>query len=143
MLFNGVHPASQHVDNMLLIPDEGSLEDPRELGSAASGARLVLSFAGRELRVDPGECVLLGSDATCDLQIERAFVSRRHVKILRRDRYFVAIDQSTNGVFLQTEDRAVTHFKRQEQRLWGQGWLALGETLSEATAVRFQVLEGA
>ena len=102
----------------------------------------MLTFGAQELRIDPGECVLLGTVPEADLRLDRPHVSRSHLRILRRERYFVAIDHSTNGTFLQTEDRAVTHFKRAEQRLWGRGWLSLGEALSEASAIRFQVLEG-
>lgn len=97
----------------------------------------MLAFDNSQLCIEPGESVLLGRDAVADLRIDRPHVSGRHLLITRRDRYFVAIDQSTNGTFLQTEDRTVTHFKRGEQRLWGSGWLCLGEPLNRDAVIHF------
>ncbi|MEM1432664.1 MAG: FHA domain-containing protein [Pseudomonadota bacterium] len=121
---------------MDLQPD--SQTPPGERPIAPAGARLLLSFQQDQLSLEAGQEVLLGSTADCDLHIERRYVSRRHLVILRRDRYFVAIDQSTNGTFLQAEDLTVTHFKRSEQRLWGSGWLCLGEPLRPDAVVHFQ-----
>lgn len=120
---------------MDLQPDSQKTTGERSLSQP--GARLLLSFQQSEICLEGGEEVLLGSAADCDLRIERRYVSRQHLVILRRDRYFIAIDRSANGTFLQAEDRTVTHFKRTEQRLWGSGWLCLGEPLQPDAVVHF------
>ena len=48
------------------------------------------------------------------------------------------VDHSTNGTYVQTEDEQVTFLRRGEFRLWGDGWIALGEPLSAETAIRFR-----
>lgn len=121
---------------MDLQPDSQISAAPH--AASGTGARLVLSFQQSQLSLETGEELLLGSAPECDLRIERRYVSRRHLLIVRRDRYFVAIDQSANGTFLQAEDRTVTHFKRAEQRLWGSGWLCLGEPLRPDAVVHFR-----
>lgn len=121
---------------MDLQPDSQTSSGERSV--SLPGARLILSFQQSQLCLEAGEELLLGSSPECDLRIERRYVSRNHLLILRRDRYFIAIDQSANGTFLQAEDRTVTHFKRSEQRLWGSGWLCLGEPLRPDAVVHFR-----
>ncbi len=80
----------------------------------------------------------LGADTSVVLQIDRTFASRHHARIECHNNDFVLVDHSTNGTYVQTEDERVTFVRRGEMRLWGNGWISLGEPLSEETAIRFQ-----
>lgn len=121
---------------MDLPPDAHGLGQHR--GPTALGTCLILSYQQQELTLDVHGSAMLGRGLGADLRIERHFASREHLIIVRRDQYFVVVDQSTNGTFIQTEDRAVTHIKRTGQRLWGSGWLCLGEPLRRDGAVHFR-----
>ena len=44
------------------------------------------------------------------------------------------------GVILQTEDERISFVHRTEMRLWGDGWLSLGEPGDAAVAIRFRHL---
>ena len=73
-----------------------------------------------------------------DLTVAGSTASRSHAHIEQRKQYFVLVDHSTNGTFVQTEDERVTFLRRGEMRLWGNGWIALGEPLSSESAIRFR-----
>ena len=92
--------------------------------------REVLSSDERELS--------LGTDPEVALRIDRTFASRRHAHIESHNEDFVLVDHSTNGTYVQTEDERITFVRRGEMRLWGTGWISLGEPLSDETAIRFQ-----
>lgn len=105
---------------------------------AHEASQLVLDWRDRQLVVNDDHVLALGSDPATDLTVDGRFTSREHARIERRNQYFVLIDHSTNGTFVQTEDEQVTFVRRGELRLWGAGWIALGEPLSHACAIRFQ-----
>lgn len=105
---------------------------------AQAGPRLVLTWQNRQLSVQRDEHIVIGSAVHADLAVTGAHVSREHLQIYLKDHYFVAWDTSTNGTYVQSEDDEVVFCKRRELRLWGQGWLALGETLSMQTALHFR-----
>lgn len=86
---------------------------------------------------DDGE-LTLGADATVALRIERTFTSRHHAHIECHNDNFVLVDHSTNGTYVQTEDERITFVRRGEVRLWGNGWISLGEPPCDETAIRFQ-----
>lgn len=100
---------------------------------------LILSWHDRRAVLDGVRAALtLGSLAGSGLQVEGAHTSRHHATIERRRQSYVLVDHSTNGTFVQTEDEQVAYVHRGELRLWGEGWIALGDRLSERTAVRFR-----
>lgn len=80
----------------------------------------------------------LGNLSGAGLQVEGQHTSRHHATIERRRQSYVLVDHSTNGTFVQTEDEQVTFVHRGELRLWGEGWISLGDRLSEQTAVRYR-----
>lgn len=104
---------------------------------AHEASQLVLEWCDRRLVVDGGQSVELGSMTEADLQVEGDFTSRHHAHLERRNGYYVLVDHSTNGTYVQTEDEQVTFLRRRELKLWGAGWIALGEPLKHATAIRF------
>ncbi len=104
---------------------------------AHAASQLVLDWHDRRLVVDADDGLVLGSNPTTDLTVGGSFTSREHAHIERRNQYYVLVDHSTNGTFVQTEDEQVTFVRRGELRLWGSGWIALGEPLSQTSAIRF------
>jgi pSer/pThr/pTyr-binding forkhead associated (FHA) protein len=73
----------------------------------ASGGRLVSLVDGREYAV-PAEGLLIGRDASCDVVVATAEVSRRHAKIAPSPEGYVLTDTSTNGVFVNGERVSAT-----------------------------------
>ena len=105
---------------------------------AREASQLVLDWHDRQLTLNGDGCVELGTAAEVDLMVGGAAASRSHAHIERRKQFFVLVDHSTNGTWVQTEDERVTFLRRGELRLWGDGWIALGEPLSTETAIRFR-----
>jgi predicted component of type VI protein secretion system len=105
---------------------------------AREASQLVLDWHDRQLTLDGDECVELGTADDADLTIAGSTASRSHARIEHRKHYFVLVDHSTNGTFVQTEDERVIFLRRGELRLWGDGWIALGSPLSSETAIRFR-----
>ncbi len=107
---------------------------------AREASRLVLDWHDRQLTLDEKERVELGSASGADLPVPSGSASRSHAHIEHRKHYFVLVDHSTNGTYVQTEDEKITFLRRGEFRLWGDGWIALGEPLTVETAIRFRHL---
>lgn len=105
---------------------------------AREASQLVLDWHDRHLTLDEKRRVVLGTDADADLTVKGRTASRAHAHIEHRKQYYVLIDHSTNGTYVQTEDEKVTFVRRGELRLWGNGWIALGEPLSPENAIRFR-----
>ena len=84
------------------------------------------------------EVLNLGASPDAQLRVKRPFASRHHAHIERRKGDFVLVDHSTNGTFVQTEDEQITFLRRAEMRLWGDGWISLGEPLTPDAAIRFE-----
>ena len=102
-------------------------------------SHLLLNWQNQRKVFDGAEgSMTLGADASVVLQIDRTFTSRHHAHIECHNNNFVLVDHSTNGTYVQTEDERVTFVRRGEMRLWGNGWISLGEPLSEEVAIRFQ-----
>ena len=107
-----------------------------------ASSRLVLTWQQSQLGVEAGEQIVVGRQRDADLRLDGDYVSREHLLLYREDHYFVVRDASTNGTYIQSEDHKVVHCKRGRVRLWGQGWIALGEPLNRETAVHFRVVTG-
>ncbi len=70
--------------------------------TAATGGRIISLVDGREYSVGLAGLVL-GRDASCDVVIPSAEVSRRHAEIVAGDSGYVVTDTSTNGLFVNGE----------------------------------------
>jgi adenylate cyclase len=105
---------------------------------AHEASQLVLDWHDRHLVLTGDRDVLLGAADNADLTIGAVHASRAHARIEYKKQFFVLVDHSTNGTFVQTEDERVTFLRRGEFRLWGNGWIALGEGLTAETAIRFR-----
>jgi pSer/pThr/pTyr-binding forkhead associated (FHA) protein len=73
----------------------------------ASGGRLVSLVDGREYAI-PAEGLVIGRDASCDVVVPTAEVSRRHAQITPSNEGYVLKDTSTNGVFVNGERVSAT-----------------------------------
>jgi adenylate cyclase len=105
---------------------------------AREASQLVLDWHDRHVTLDGARVAELGTDTDADLTVSSRSASRKHARIEHRKQYFVLVDHSTNGTYVQTEDEKVTFLRRGELRLWGDGWIALGEPLSPESAIRFR-----
>ncbi len=100
---------------------------------------LIVSWQDRRAVVDGAQPTLaLGSLPGAGLRIASRHTSRHHATIERRRHSYVLVDHSTNGTYVQTEDERVTFVHRGELRLWGEGFISLGDRLSDRTARRFR-----
>ena len=84
------------------------------------------------------EQLSLGTSTDAQVSVQRTYTSKNHAHIERRKGDFVLVDHSTNGTFVQTEDERITFIRRGEMRLWGAGWISLGEPLTPEAAIRFE-----
>jgi adenylate cyclase len=82
---------------------------------------------------------VIGREPSTDLPLDLPFASRTHAYLEQRQQSFVLVDHSTNGTYVQTEDEQVTLVHRGEMRLWGEGWLSLGEQPTATNVVHFSL----
>ena len=106
-------------------------------------ARLLLEVEERTAEIRPpadGDDTefYLGRDAANDFVYGSELASRRHARIERRHKDFYLVDCSTNGTYVQTEDEHVTHVHRDTVKLWGEGWISLGQPLNMGQPIHFR-----
>ena len=105
------------------------------------GSQLVLSWQEEQLVVGgqaPARAVM-GREPSTQLQLDLPFASRTHAYVEQRAQNFVLVDHSTNGTYVQTEDEQVTLVHRGEMRLWGAGWISLGEQPTTTNVVHYRL----
>jgi len=104
-------------------------------------SQLVLSWQDTKLQVG-GQAparALMGREPSTELPINLPYASRSHAYVEQRQHDFVLVDHSTNGTYVQTEDEQVALVHRSEMRLWGEGWIGLGEQPTASNAVHYQL----
>jgi pSer/pThr/pTyr-binding forkhead associated (FHA) protein len=89
------------------VPQRPSAAPRAGRRTRASGGRLVSLVDGREYAI-PAEGLVIGRDASCDVVVPTAEVSRRHAQITPSSEGYVLKDTSTNGVFVNGERVSVT-----------------------------------
>ena len=113
---------------------------------AHNAPRLVLEDVRRAVVVaiapqkveDGNVCLTLGSDDSNEYVATGAYASRFHARIERHHNDFYLVDESTNGTYVQTEDESVRCVHRDRMRLWGSGWIGLGEPLPCTGPIHFR-----
>ncbi|MFT7653036.1 MAG: hypothetical protein ACI9ON_001971 [Limisphaerales bacterium] len=93
-----------------------------------------------ELTTQNGELgarLTLGTDEDSNLVALGANASRHHAYIESHRNDFYLVDVSTNGTFVQMEDERVQYVHRDRVRLWGVGWISLGQPLHERHPILF------
>lgn len=109
---------------------------------AHTGPRLVLRSDEQTVQLNQvdasqGARLTLGASEENALVVQGEHTSRHHAWIeVHRNAYYL-VDTSTNGTFVQTEDQRVSYVHRGRVRLWGAGWIALGEPLHVRRPIAF------
>lgn len=97
--------------------------------------RLALRYNEKVLNLDhtcPPQ--ILGRGQKADLIVDDTMASREHARIECRRGKFILTDQSTNGTYVLTPDGPV-YLRREDITLTGNGKIALGRDLNEASEV--------
>jgi adenylate cyclase len=102
----------------------------------AGPAILRLKFHGRriELRRER-DTIVIGRGDDCGLQLRDDQASRHHCTIERRKDKFVVADISTNGTYVTIDGEKEIELDRAELTLSKRGWIAIGNSRSEAKEV--------
>lgn len=119
------------------IPDEQRLAPPVRSHTQATydvrnpevqAPKLVLSFAGKSLILpDVGAEQVIGRAPDCNIVLDHASASRRHVMVGLRDGVFFAEDLSRNGTCVIGADGEARYLKQGEMAtLSGQGEIVIG-----------------
>jgi pSer/pThr/pTyr-binding forkhead associated (FHA) protein len=76
--------------------------------------------------------VILGRGQKADMVVNDSMASREHARIECRRGKFILTDMSTNGTYVETTE-GPSYLRREDIVLTGQGKIALGRDLGEAT----------
>lgn len=94
--------ATQYVNASEIAALAGSKRTGAARATAASGGRVVSLVDGKEYAIAESGLVF-GRDASCDVVVAQAEVSRRHAEIIPEERGYVVRDMSANGLFVNGE----------------------------------------
>ena len=94
--------ATQFVSASDIAALAGSKRSGAARATTASGGRLVSLVDGKEYNVPAGGLVF-GRDASCDVVVPQAEVSRRHAEIVPAEQGYLVKDTSANGLFVNGE----------------------------------------
>lgn len=88
--------------------------------------------------------LVMGRDATCNVRINTALVSRRHASLERRGDRVVLVDTSMNGTWLVPDGQPAVRLLREEAPLHGSGSLSLGAApgTEGVPTLRYEVEDG-
>jgi adenylate cyclase len=143
-----VRSSTRHVDR---IPIKGKSEDvdifeviwqADDVTRMATGllhqgtnriANLRLRYHAEILELDQDmNVVILGRGQKADMVVNDSMASREHARIECRRGKFILTDMSTNGTYVETRE-GPSYLRREDIVLTGQGKIALGRDLGEAT----------
>jgi class 3 adenylate cyclase len=104
--------------------------------ASAPRARLELDLGGTHVEMGPQRRkVSIGRNPECDFAVPGHMVSRAHATIERRREHFVLADHSSNGTYVTFAGQPELKVQHEELTLLGHGWIAFGQTRSEARQV--------
>lgn len=96
-------------------------------------ANLRLSYHSEVMDLDQDmNVVILGRGQKADMVVNDSMASREHARIECRRGKFILTDMSTNGTYVETTE-GPSYLRREDIVLTGQGKIALGRDLGEAT----------
>ncbi len=98
-----------------------------------SNLHLVYGTDKRSLDQDM-DTLILGRGKKADMVVNDSMASREHARIECRRGKFIITDMSTNGTYVQTPD-GPSYLRREDVVLTGEGKIALGREISEATEI--------
>lgn len=103
------------------------------LKSHASQVKLHLDYRGTERYLNADmDPLILGRGKKADMVINDSMASREHARIECRRGKYILTDMSTNGTYVTTSE-GPSYLRREDLVLVGEGRIALGRELSEAT----------
>ncbi len=103
-------------------------------------ATLHLSYRNDERDLDQDmDTLILGRGKKAGLVVNDSMASREHSRIECRRGKFILTDMSTNGTYVQTTE-GPSYLRREDVVLTGEGKIALGRELSEATEIVYFTL---
>ncbi len=98
-------------------------------------ARLSLSYKGLSVDLDSDMTVMiLGRGKKADMVVNDTMASREYARIECRRGKFILTDMSTNGSYVLTAE-GPSYLRREDIVLVGEGKIALGREISEATEI--------
>ena len=106
-------------------------------------SRLLINFKDSTIELsDKRKSINLGRADDNDLVVKGNLISRIHAKIEMRRGKFVLIDQSTNGTYVNIENKQNLYIRREELPLVGVGVIGLGESVDAHSehAIRYACL---
>ena len=124
-----LHELLWDIDNLTVL--QGEL--------VADGARITarLTFRDKEYFLDTEHPILrFGRGEENDLVIPDGLASRLHGRLELRKGKVVLVDQSLNGTYVQMQEDAEIHVRRDEQVLRGRGAICLGRSTSSSPDLR-------
>jgi class 3 adenylate cyclase len=74
------------------------------------------------------DSLVLGRSHSCDLVVDEPLASRQHLRIECRHGKFYAVDQSTNGTYIQLDNGEEIFLRREQAPLRGSGQISLGRS---------------
>ena len=96
-------------------------------------ANLRLRYHAEIMELDQNmNVVILGRGQKADMVVNDSMASREHARIECRRGKFILTDMSTNGTYVETQE-GPSYLRREDIVLSGQGKIALGRDLGEAT----------
>lgn len=105
-------------------------------------ASITVQFGDKTVEVkDVSPPYTMGRDRTNDLILEDEWTSRNHASIEYRKGYFVLVDRSTNGTYLQIDGEEEMRVHRDEVHLRRFGIISLGQLIAnrqEHLLIRFE-----
>ncbi len=105
------------------------------LKTRANTAKLNLAYAGDNRTLDQDmDTLIMGRGKKADMVVNDSMASREHARIECRRGKFILTDMSTNGTYVLTPE-GPSYLRREDVVLTGQGKIALGREISEATEI--------
>ena len=105
--------------------------------------RLKIRFGTQVIEInDQRNCVTMGRQSHNDLVIQETRASRSHARIeLRRGKFYLIDEQSSNGTYLLTEEKESLRVKHDEVVLIGKGVIGLGSDITPDSpdAIHFNI----
>ncbi|MCG8337880.1 MAG: adenylate/guanylate cyclase domain-containing protein [Proteobacteria bacterium] len=103
-----------------------------DLKAQSSNAVLILKFQGKKYKLSKSRTsFLFGRSNDNDIILDDASISRSHASVRYDNGRFKLIDQSTNGTYLQTEDKKDHFIHKTETLLTGKGVFCPGHKIEK------------
>ena len=100
--------------------------------SVAEPKKLELRLGNKIVELNSeNESITIGRDVDCDLIINNALASRKHVICELRRGKFLITDHGTNGTYVTSPNGDEVYLRREELVLQGKGSISLGKSISE------------